>query len=124
MPTVRRPLVHGALPRLTEEVISAFARIEAIRVAGGHERWEDEGGARREWLDLSARLDAALGIFPHQWGVSDVPSTGPLPEGCRDVFHSFEAAQQLRRALEAAVRERRAAAEAAGAPKGRSGRPR
>ena len=113
MPTKRRLTERTQLPRIDTRAIDLFERIEEIRASDSFDEIEGDGGRRREYLNCCVELDRRLGIFPHQWGVADVPSTGPLPEGCRDEFHSFEGAQQLRRALQAAVRERRQGAAAA-----------
>ena len=117
MPTVRRPLKHNALPRITDQVVRLFVRIEEIRAMDG---WEDDPALHRECYRLWGEFDTALHIYPFEHNPIAVPSDGPLLPGLRDLWHSWDKAQELRRALEAAVRERRrTAAEAAGAPEGR-----
>jgi hypothetical protein len=60
MTTKRRLLTRRPKPVITEEMIQLFKRGLKIQAAGDHERWEDEGGRRDEYLALDKRLNITL----------------------------------------------------------------
>ena len=60
MTTKRTVLTRRAKPIITDEMIELFRRGREILAEGGDEKWEDEGGRLREFLDLSKRLDWTL----------------------------------------------------------------
>jgi hypothetical protein len=45
---------------VTPEMVELFRRGFEIQKAGTHESWEDEGGRRSEFLEISKRLDWTL----------------------------------------------------------------
>ena len=106
MPTVRRPLLHGALPRITGEIVQLFERVEALKHAGADDPWLDAmaGSPRREYLDMSAQLHHRLGLLPHQCGVDDV-GRGPTKA---ETEQEYARTKELRQLLLRAVKERRA----------------
>lgn len=110
MPTVRRPLKHGAVPRITDEAVRLFERVLEIRKIG---RWEVNEVLHREHYWLWGEFDRVLDIKPFEHNPLSVPSTGPMPAGLRDTWKSWKRAQLLRRELLRAVREQKRAAQGA-----------
>ena len=53
-------------PIITPEMIAIWRRLRSIVDAGDDERWESEGGRRREALDLDLEMHRLLGLKPHQ----------------------------------------------------------
>ena len=62
MPARRRLLRRDPRIRLAPEAVKLFRVIEEIRDSGNEERWEDEGGRRRESLDAEKSLRRLLGL--------------------------------------------------------------
>jgi hypothetical protein len=75
---------------LTSEMIALYRRARAIQRQGLDEKWEDEGGKRREYLTVSTDLHRLLGRKLWQDDICDGP-----PDD--------EAGQQMRAQLEAYV---------------------
>ena len=105
MPTVRRPLKHRALPRITDEAVRLFEQVLEIRKIA---HWDTNEVLHRRHYRLWGEFDRLLGIMPFEHNPLSVSSTGPMPGGLRDVWNSWGKAQALRRALQRAARERRA----------------
>jgi hypothetical protein len=59
-------------PHVTADMVALFRRGREILAAGDDRRWEDEGGRRREFLDLTSLLHQRLGRRPWQCDVFDV----------------------------------------------------
>jgi hypothetical protein len=59
MPTKRR-IAKDRNPQITDEAIRLFRRGCEIIKAGDHEFYEEDGGFRGEYLDISKRLDWQL----------------------------------------------------------------
>jgi hypothetical protein len=89
--------------RLTEEMIDLYRRGCEIEDEGSDEAWEDEGGRRREYLDIQNELAILIGrekpwqlsVF-HAWE-DDIP-TRP------DLYADWLIARDIRRALAEAVK--------------------
>ncbi len=54
----------GSDPHITSEMLELFRRCREIVAAGDDRHWEDEGGHRREFLELSSQLHYQLGLKP------------------------------------------------------------
>ncbi len=107
MVTTRTP--KGRPPRggqITPEAIELFRRGLQIQERGLDEEWEEDGGRRREYLDLSSALAAALGRNkPWLPCVLDVGED--VPAWVTDRFHieNERAAIALRKELLAAIEQ-------------------
>ncbi len=104
MPTIRRPLVHAGLPRITPDLVRMFIQVEELKRAGADDPWLDAtpGSPYREYLDTSAQLHHRLGLFPHQCGVNDVDRGPTKAESPAE----YARTQELRRVfLELAAKE-------------------
>jgi hypothetical protein len=88
---------QGTQVRITAEHVRLFKLAMAIREAGEDEEWEEAGGRRREFLNVSGELHDLLGL-----ALWDLPVTSECVE--RDAV-----SWPVRQALEAAM-----AQEAAG----------
>jgi hypothetical protein len=66
MPTNRRPLTRQPrrAPLISREMVDLFRRARAIQARGLDEKWEDQGGRRREFLTVTTDLHRALGRRP------------------------------------------------------------
>src|SRR5690242_1476622 len=101
MPTKRRPIARSTRPRITPELVELYRRCLEIIEAGQDEAWEDEGGRRRELLDAHVALMSGLGLRPWHYSPLWVSLDGPPAPHADPERHAL--AQQLRRALEAAL---------------------
>ena len=104
--------MNGRQPRekkisLTPEMLALFARGCEIQSAGDDQRWEDDGGRRREYLDLDKRLNTLL---QRPWCPSlfdtaldrERPPAYLRPD--HQLLRDWHPAQQLRKALQHARR--------------------
>jgi hypothetical protein len=71
------------MPKITDEMISLFARAKSIRESGDHDLWEHEGGRRLEFVNLELVLHRLCGLqlwdFPiFSDSADDDPVTGPI----------------------------------------------
>jgi hypothetical protein len=70
MPTHRTRISRARQrPAITSEMIVLFRRGREIVAAGDDRLWEDEGGHRREFLELSSQLQQKLGRRPWEGSV-------------------------------------------------------
>jgi hypothetical protein len=65
------------VPIVTDEAVALFKRGLEIHRAGTQRDWEEQGGARREFLDVCVRLHALLGRKPWQADVLEIDSETP-----------------------------------------------
>jgi hypothetical protein len=100
---LRRPKTRTT--RVTDEAIEAFRLCEEIVAAGDDELFEDEGGRRHEYLEAHRALVCALGLKPWEASPVDVDEE-PCSWSGNLYADSWSRAQELRRELLAAVRER------------------
>jgi hypothetical protein len=103
--------------RITPEVLEVWQRLRAInRVKRWRERWEDEGGRRREFLDGEKRLATLLGLW---WGDYVLPLDATAAEppdymrGNSDHSEQWRVAWAWRCAMIEATKEQRRAGKAA-----------
>ena len=89
---------------ITDEVLALFRRGMEIRCEAADEKWEDQGGRRREFLDTCVLLDRALQRKPWQVSILDADRYAPPPPGdTKDHLRGWHSAMELREALEAAL---------------------
>lgn len=93
-------------PKITDEVIRLYKAACAIEDTGAHERWEEDGGRRSEYLDLTKALHRALGLQSHV--PSPLDAIGPPPDWLTrpddraDWRRSDALAERIEEAIEAA----------------------
>jgi hypothetical protein len=89
--------------QITPEMIALFRKACDIEAAGDHERWENEGGRRREWHDTAVALHSALGRTLWQHDVIDVYDGAPPDWAVKnglECIGDWEEARDIRRRLE------------------------
>ena len=89
--------------RITPEAVDLFKQCSDISESQ-REAWEDEGGRRREYLDKSLALEAALDLRPHEMSPLD---SGPEPPSYghgTGYYQSWPQAYELRRQIIRATR--------------------
>jgi hypothetical protein len=97
MPTTRVPITHGQRRRITPAAVALYLKACEIRDSGLGDRWEDEGGRRREMYNTTNALHEALALTPwHDSPVHVNPEKMPWDNS------SWELAIELRDLLEAA----------------------
>jgi len=115
MVTARRPLQHIRKVVVTEEMVTLFKTGLEILEAGDDERFEDDTppGRRREYLDISKRLDWTLLHRAGQVSVFDsgIAEGNPLPPymALHDKtgrIYGWDTARVQRAALMDALKER------------------
>lgn len=117
MSTKRRPIRRSMRAKITPEVIELWQRLREInRVKRWRERWEDEGGHRREFLDGTKRLATLLGLW---WGDYVLPLDATTAQPPDYIRRNSDHSQQWRVAwawrcalIEAAKEQPRARAAA------------
>jgi hypothetical protein len=72
---LRKPKTRTA--QITDGAVALFRLCEEIIAAGRDEKFEDEGGRRREYLDARRALDGAVGI--KLWETSPVDAVRETP---------------------------------------------
>ena len=77
MPTNRTRIKRAVRSRVTDEAVALFRLCEDIADAGQDEKFEDEGGRRREYLDADSALARLLGLKP--WETSPVDAVREEP---------------------------------------------
>jgi hypothetical protein len=60
MTAKRVPLSRSRHFVISDEMVDLFRRGLEIQAAGDHERWEEEGGKRSEFIEISKRLNWTL----------------------------------------------------------------
>jgi hypothetical protein len=110
MPSNRTPISRPPRPRISPEMLAAYQRALEILEAGGDEDWEEEGGNRREYLNLSMLLHRALGRKPWMYDVLDIDLGDPDVDEDPGDLGDWRGAVGAARALEAARKRGRAAA--------------
>jgi hypothetical protein len=101
MPTTRTPIRRPSrATRITPETVQLFARAVAIEdMPGATERWENEGGRRREYLDLSGALAQQLGLKPWHPSPLDVADERVPADLGEHQVNDWVTIQRLRKAL-------------------------
>lgn len=90
MPTRRTPLKRVQQNRLSAHAVEAFRLAPDIESENKDQKWEGEGGRRREYLDAVGALHRALGLRPWQITPVDVDD-GAWPDWMDD-HHGWEQA--------------------------------
>jgi hypothetical protein len=100
MPTNRTRIKRAVRSRVTDEAVALFRLCEDIADAGGDEKFEDEGGRRREYLDAHSALHSALGLMPWETNPVNAVCETP-PDYMRNKHEDWHKAWELRCELEA-----------------------
>jgi hypothetical protein len=107
MPTVRTPINRRHLQGtyITPEMVQLYARASAIRRAGKHEVWEENGGRRREWHNCRVELHRMLGrkLWQHDVISDYLPDQLPATETGVGDQGDLAGAHEARNILEAHV---------------------
>ena len=82
-------------PRTLPAAVALFNRTLKIQANDDDEFWEEDGGRRREYLDISERLHVVLSLMPWQTSPIDVVGLRPEWQGADD----WKQAAELRAAL-------------------------
>src|SRR5207245_10334054 len=77
MPTRRTPIDRGRRVQITPAMVVLWKRGQEILATNAEQKWEEEGGRRREFLDLAVELHELLDS--RQWDV-DVLTRMPLSQ--------------------------------------------
>ncbi|TQF30903.1 hypothetical protein [Bradyrhizobium sp. UNPA324] len=96
MPTTRHPINRPPHARITPEAIALFRRALAIEACDDQSFWEEDGGSRREYLDVVDQLYRALGL--QAFDLSPLACEG-APPAWEINPKLWRKAAQLRRAL-------------------------
>ncbi|WP_256806324.1 hypothetical protein [Bradyrhizobium sp. Bra64] len=95
MPTTRVPIHRPPQSRVTNEARALFARALGIEANDDHQFWEEDGGNRRQYLDLAVELHRLLGLTP--WQMSPIDVVGERPDWLRP--EDWQQASELRAEL-------------------------
>jgi hypothetical protein len=101
MPTKRTKIGRPRHTNITPEMIELYKRARALYPQ--RDIWEEDGGARRTFLNTSGELHALLGRYPHQENITDIPGEDEPPEWMRNDARrceDFMQAVALRKELE------------------------
>jgi hypothetical protein len=99
MSTTRTPIGRLSKPRITAEAIELFRRAYEIEQAGdASEIWEESGGQRRAYLNVSAGLYELLGLQIWERGPLEVDVDDDEVDE-RGGVRNTQQAVQLRREL-------------------------
>jgi hypothetical protein len=60
MPTRRKPIDRGRRVQITLAMVALWKRGQEILATKAEQKWEEEGGRRREFLDLAVELHELL----------------------------------------------------------------
>jgi hypothetical protein len=107
MTSKRQPIARYRRPTLTAEMVELFRQGREIQKAGASETWEEEGGRRAEFLDITKRLDIVL--LRRGWHevsvFDDLDGDPPAYMVARDggTFNGWWTGQELQRELQAAL---------------------
>ena len=108
MSTARAPIGRPSKSRIiTAEMIELFRRAAALHAK--QDDWEEDGGTRRQFFDVSRDLHSLMGRHPHQENVCAVIGQDEPPEWMQDDARrvtDFKQAVALRRQLERLAEER------------------
>jgi hypothetical protein len=85
---------------ITGEMVELYRRGREIQKARADETWEEEGGRRREFLDIMKRLDISLlGRGWHEASMfADLSGPSPNPDS-----HGWVSGRELQEQLQAAL---------------------
>jgi len=102
MPTRRTPIDRGRRVQITLAMVALWKRGQEILATRAEQKWEEEGGRRREFLDLAAELHELLDRRPWEVDVFYVDAMKPSDDQEQGDWVGAAAA---RRALVAALQQ-------------------
>jgi hypothetical protein len=77
MPTRRTPIDRGRRVQITPAMVALWKRGQEILATKAEQKWEEEGGRRREFLDLAVELHELLDRRPWEVDVFYVDAMKP-----------------------------------------------
>jgi hypothetical protein len=91
--------------QVTQDMVRLYARGKAVKAAGAHDTWEEDGGRKWEFIDVTRDLMRRLGMWQPWRGylngpLDDLDPPCPPDHPCYD---DWLEAVQARDALEAAL---------------------
>jgi len=102
MPTRRTPIDRGRWVQIAPAMVALWKRGQEILATKAEQKWEEEGGRRREFLDLAVDLHELLGRRPWEVDVFYVDAMKPSDDQDQGDWVGAAAA---RRALVAALQQ-------------------
>jgi hypothetical protein len=102
MPARRTPIDRGRRVQITPAMVVLWKRGQEILATKDEQKWEEEGGRRREFLDLAVELHELLDRRP--WEVDVFYVDAMRPSGDQDQG-DWVGAAAARRALVAALQQ-------------------
>jgi hypothetical protein len=102
MPTRRTPIDRGRRVQITPAMVALWKRGQEILATKAEQKWEEEGGRRREFLDLAVELHELLDRRPWEVDVFYVDAMKPSDDQDQGDWVGAAAA---RRALVAALQQ-------------------
>ena len=102
MPTRRTPIDRDRRVQITPAMVALWKRGQEILATKAEQKWEEEGGRRREFLDLAVELHELLDRRP--WEV-DVFYVDAMKPGDDQDQGDWVGAATARRALVAALQQ-------------------
>lgn len=97
---------------ITDEVIRLYQAARAIEETGAHERWDENGGRRREYFELTKDLHKALNLKPHQPSVLDAIGSPPNWMTLSEHRKEWRKSAALGECIEAAIEANKGVANA------------
>jgi len=80
MPTRRTPIDRGRRVQITPAMVALWKRGQEILATKAEQKWEEEGGRRREFLDLAVELHELLDRRPWEVDVFYVDAIKPVDD--------------------------------------------
>ena len=77
MPNRRTPIDRGRRVQITPAMVALWKRGQEILATKAEQKWEEEGGRRREFLDLAVELHELLDRRPWEFDVFYVDAIKP-----------------------------------------------
>jgi hypothetical protein len=106
MPTRRTPIDRGRRVQITPAMVVLWKRGQEILATKAEQKWEEEGGRRREFLDLAVELHELLDRRPWEVDVFYVDAMKPSDDQDQDQGQGdWVGAAAARRALVAALQQ-------------------
>lgn len=88
---------------VTEEMVELWRWLVALEEADGYLKWEEEGGRRREWHNLTSCLHYLFNLKPWDVFVSDCYSDNEPEPDASEYYKSWYKVRQIAAALEEAA---------------------
>ncbi len=96
MPTTRHPISRPPRSHITPRAVELFKHALEIEACDDDEFWEENGGRKREYLDVTVQLHRALGLKAYEPSPLDCDGDPPSWEGHPELWRK---AAELRKEL-------------------------